>query len=176
MAGIGNFELIPPDRWLFASHGDVVEARRRAKEYFETHSTYEGAEYQIEEFVRQWALARLLEVYRYPAEWIGERIVIEEPVKMGSTQKEADISIKNANRRTFLYIEAKKRGISNDEFVDAERQLETYLAATHTATIGMVVDGERAKTLRKKTDPNYFEYIPDLPSYGLKFCNLACLS
>ena len=171
MAIIGSFELISPDNWLFATNGDVAEAARRAREYLRTHGSYEGAECQIEEFVRQWALARLLEVYRYPADWIGERIVIEEPVKMGSTHKEADISIKNANRRTFLYIEAKKRGISDDEFMDAERQLETYLAATHTATIGMVVDGDRAKTLRKKTDPNYFEYIPDLPSYGLEIKN-----
>ena len=168
MAAIGSFVLISPESWLFATHGDVVEAKRRADEYFRTHGTYDGAEHQIEEFVRQWALVSLLEIYKYPASWIGERIVIEEPVKMGSTQKEADISIKNANRRTFLYIEAKKRGIPGDEFTEAERQLETYLASTHTATIGMVVDGDRVRTLRKKIDPNDFEYIPDLPSYGLE--------
>ena len=90
---------------------------------------------------------------------------------MGSTHKEADISIKNANRRTFLYIEAKKRGISEDDFNDAERQLETYLASTHTATIGMVVDGDRVRTLEKKTDPNEFRYISDLPPYGLEIRN-----
>ena len=48
---------------------------------------YEGAEKSIEEFVRQWALRQLLTAYKYPTEWIGERIVIEEPVKMGSTEK-----------------------------------------------------------------------------------------
>ena len=111
MAAIGSFALISPENWLFATHGDVVEAKRRADEYYRQYGTYYGAEYQIEEFIRQWALAKLLEIYRYPVNWIGERIVIEEPVKMGSTQKEADISIKNANRRTFLYIEAKRRGI-----------------------------------------------------------------
>lgn len=168
MAAIGNFVVIPPERWLFATHGDVVEAKRRAEEYFKTHGTFDGAEYQIEEFVRQWALAQLLNAYKYPLDWIGERIIIEEPVKMGSTEKEADISIKNINGRTFLYIEAKKRGIQTDVFNEAERQLETYLASTHTATIGMVVDGDRVKTLRKKIDPNDFEYIPDLPSYGLE--------
>ena len=167
MSVIGSFSLIPPDQWLFATHGDVVEAKRRANEYKNQHGTYEGAEYQIEEFVRQWALGQLLSVYKYPKDWIGERIIIEEPVKMGSSEKAADISIKNSNRRTFLYVEAKKRGIHSDYFVEAERQLETYLASTHTATIGLVTDGDRVKTLRKKIDPNDFEYIPDLPSFGL---------
>lgn len=167
MSALGGFYLIEPDNWAFPTHGDVAEGKRRAKAYFDSHGSYDGAEFQIEEFVRQWALAQLLTVYKYPKEWLGERIIIEEPVKMGSTEKEADISIKNVNRRTFLYIETKKRGVSDDEFKEAERQLETYLASTHTATIGLVTDGDRIKTLRKKIDPNDFEYIPDLPGYGL---------
>jgi type I restriction enzyme M protein len=81
---------------------------------------------------------------------------------MGSTEKEADISLKNATRRTFIYVEVKKRGISEDEFSEAERQLETYLSSTHTATIGMVTDGNRVRCIRKKIDPNDFEYIPDI--------------
>ena len=87
---------------------------------------------------------------------------------MGSTEKAADISIKNANQRTFLYIETKKRGIPEESFNEAQRQLETYLASTHTATIGMLTDGDRVRTLRKKIDPNDFEYIPDLPAFGLE--------
>jgi type I restriction enzyme M protein len=165
---IDDFVSIPPDEWLFASHGDVMEAKRRAEEWFKVKGTLNGAEYVIEEFVRQWALRRLLDAYKYPRDWLGERIIIEEPVKMGSTEKQSDISIKNANRRTFLYVETKKRGINDDEFKEAERQLETYLASTHTATIGMITDGDRVRTLRKKIDPNDFEYIPDLPSYGLE--------
>jgi len=31
----------------------------------------------------------------------------------------------------------------------------------------MITDGDRVKTLRKKIDPNDFEYIPDLPAFGL---------
>ena len=165
---IGIFELIDPKDWMYKTHGDVQEAIRRAEEWHNEKGTYEGAEYYIEEFVRQWALKKLLDEYKYPSEWIGERIIIEEPVKMGSTKKESDISIKNSNRRTFLYVETKKRGINNDEFDEAERQLETYLSSTHTATIGMVTDGDTVKTVRKKIDPNDFEYIPDLPSYGIK--------
>lgn len=168
MAALGNFFLIKPDEWLYQSHGDVVDGKRRAKEYFDHHGSYKGAELSIEEFVRQWVLFQLFEVYKYPKDWLGERIIIEEPVKMGSSEKEADISIKNTNRRTFLYIETKKRGISEEEFKNAERQLESYLSSTHTATIGLVTDGDRVKTLRKKIDPNDFEYIADLPAYGLE--------
>lgn len=168
MAAVGNFFLIPPEAWLFPTHGDVVEAKRRAEDYRQQTGSYDGAEFVIEEFVRQWVLAQLLKAYKYPSEWLGERIIIEEPVKMGSSEKEADVSIKNANRRTFLYVETKKRGVSDEEFGEAERQLESYLASTHTATIGMVTDGDRIKTVRKKIDPNDFEYIPDLPAYGLE--------
>jgi type I restriction enzyme M protein len=168
MAAIGEFELVPPDQWLFPGHATVLDARRQAEAWFQAHATYEGAERSIEEFVRQWALRRLLDAYRYPAEWIGERIVIGEPVRMGSTEKEADISIRNSSRRTFLYVETKKRGVTHDEFKEAERQLETYLASTPTATIGLITDGDRVRTLRKKIDPGGFELIADLPSYGLE--------
>lgn len=163
MSRIGSFFTVPPNEWLFATHGDVMEAKRRATEWHTAHGTFTGAERVIEEFVRQWALRQLLAVYGYPKEWIGERIIIEEPVKMGSGEKEADISLRNANRRTFLYVEVKASGVSEQEFRDAERQLESYLASTHTATIGMVTDGTRVRCVRKKVDPNDFEYIPDIP-------------
>ena len=87
---------------------------------------------------------------------------------MGSTEKQADISIRNGNRRTFLYVEVKKRNVTKDEFLEAERQLESYLASTHTATIGLVTDGDRVKAIRKKIDPNDFDYISDLPAYGME--------
>lgn len=168
MAAIGDFFLIPPADWLCATHGDVLAATRRAEEWFRAKGSYEGAERVIEEFVRQWALRRLIDAYKYPLEWLGERLVIEDPVKMGSTEKEVDIAIKNISRRAFLYVETKKRGISNEEFKEAERQLETYLASTYTATIGMVTDGDRVRTIRKKIDPSEFDYIADLPAFGLE--------
>lgn len=164
---LGDFELIAPENWLFSTHGDVADGKRRAEQWLSEKGSYEGAERAIEEFVRQWALHRLIAGYQYPREWLGERIIIEEPVKMGSSEKEADISIRNTNRRTFLYVETKKRGVRDDEFSEAERQLESYLASTHTATIGLITDGDRTKILRKKIDPNDFEYIADLPSYGM---------
>ena len=54
MALIGTYYLVEPDKWLMATHGDVREAKRRADQWFEAKGTYEGAEQEIEEFVRQW--------------------------------------------------------------------------------------------------------------------------
>ena len=166
MAIIGTYYTIEPKDWLFPTHGDVVEAKRRAQAWFEVHGTYNGAEQEIEEFVRQWALKQLIDVYNYPKEWLGEKLQIEEPVKMGSTEKEADIAIKNDNHRVFLYVETKKGNITPIEFEEAQKQLETYLAATHTATIGMVTNGTIVRCIRKKIDPNDFDFIADLPSYS----------
>lgn len=168
MAAVGSFFLVSPEAWLFPTHGDVAEAKRRADEYQRQKGSHEGAEFVIEEFVRQWVLSQLLNAYRYPAEWLGERILIQEPVEIGASEKEADVVIKNSSRRTFLYVETRKRGVSEEEFSEAERQLESYLASTHTATIGMLTDGDRIRTVRKKADPDDFEYIADLPAYGLE--------
>lgn len=176
MSRMGDFFIVEPANWLFATHKDVLAARARAEAYFAEHRTYEGAERSIEEFVRQWALVRLLDGYGYPKEWLGERLVIEEPVRMGSSSKEADISLRNVGRRPFLYVETVVRGCSNAEFSEKEEQLESYLSATHTATIGLVTDGDRTPALRKKIDPNDFDYIPDIPPYGTAIAARARLA
>ena len=165
MSKLGEFFIISPSNWRCQSHGDVSAGAKRAEDWFQKNGTYEGAEEVIEEFVRQWALHQLINEYSYPEEWLGERLTIEEPVKMGSSEKQADIAIKNTNRRPFLYVETKKKNVSNQEFQEAERQLETYLASTHTATIGLVTDGKETRCVRKKIDPNDFEYIADIPSF-----------
>ena len=166
MTSAPSFTIIEPGDWHFSNNGDVAYAARRASEYLERNGSLISSEYHIEEFVRQWALKFLIDNYGYPKEWIGERISIEFPVKIGSSSTEVDIAIRNTNRRPYLYVECKKRGISQEEFDEAEGQLQSYLAATHTATIGMVTDGQRVKVLRKKIDPNDFEYIPDFPKYN----------
>ncbi|MBN3890295.1 MAG: hypothetical protein HWQ43_14385 [Nostoc sp. JL31] len=63
MSALGNFFLIDPKQWMFSTHGDVVEGKRRAQEWFGRYGTYEGAELYIEEFVRQWALFQLLNAF-----------------------------------------------------------------------------------------------------------------
>ncbi len=93
-----EFYRIPPSEWLFQDNPDVLAARKRA----EVDLT--ATEETIEEYVRQWVLLEIIETYNYPKEWIGERIVIEETVRMGSTEKQADISIKNLGHKTYLFI------------------------------------------------------------------------
>jgi type I restriction enzyme M protein len=166
---ITPFYRINPLDWLLTTNKDVATAQRRAIE-----NPHLG-EREIEEYVRQWVLRELITTYNYPKEWLGERIIVEETVQMATMEKQADISIKNDRGRTFLYIETKVSGISASEFEKAERQLEGYLSATHTATVGMVTDGmpHHMKVIQKKIDPNDFDYIPDIPEYKGGAANLG---
>ena len=156
------FYRIEPNQWLLTSNGDVAAAQTRAL------ADPDRNENTIEEYVRQWVLRELIESYGYPAEWLGERIEIEEAVQVATAEKEADISIKNDRGRTYLYVETKNASVSKTDFDKAERQLETYLSSTHTATIGMVTSSKETKVIRKKVNPNDFDYIPDIPEYGSK--------
>lgn len=151
------YRKIPPDEWLLTNNSDIAFAQSKAL------ANPQMDEFDIEEYVRQWALYELVETYNYPKEWLGERIAVEQPVPVATTDKEADIALKNEGGRPYVFIETKKAGLNDSTFERAERQLETYLSATHTATVGMLTDGYRIKIIRKKIDPNEFEYIPDIP-------------
>ncbi|GER24019.1 hypothetical protein NCCP1664_25140 [Zafaria cholistanensis] len=151
---------IEPAQWMFRDHPDVIEATRRAL------ANPLADERTIEEYVRQWMLRELVETYNYPKEWLGERIIIEEAVKMGVGSKQADISIKNSGHKTYLYIETANASVKGREFDEKQGQLESYLAATHTATIGLVTNGLDTRVLEKKIDPNDFNLIPDIPGFG----------
>ena len=158
---IRPFYRISPENWVLTTNSDVAAAQKRAMK------NPQLGEQNIEEYVRQWVLQELLKTYGYPEEWFGERIMVEETVQMATMKKQADISIKNERGKTYLFVETKSLGVSDTEFLSAERQLEGYLSATHTATIGVVTDGSpaRTKVKLKKIDPNEFDYIPDIPSY-----------
>jgi len=151
---------IPPKEWLCTSNGDVAAAKRKAV------AEKNKDERQIEEYVRQWVLSELCDSYNYPSDWLGEKIIVEEVVQVASSEKESDISIKNDRGRTYIYIETKNASTSDADFDKAERQLETYLSSTHTATIGLVTNGVTTRVIRKKVNPNDFEYISDIPEYG----------
>lgn len=155
------FYRIAPQNWLLTANSDVAAAQTKAT------SEPSKNEYQIEEYVRQWVLQQLVETYNYPKEWLGERIIVEETVPVATADKQADVSLKNDRGRTYVFIETKAASISGPDFVRAERQLETYLSATHTATIGLLTNGLTTKVIRKKVNPNDFEYIADIPEYGM---------
>lgn len=103
-----------------------------------------------EEFVRQWIIAELIETYNYPKDWLSERIFIEDQIRMGSSTKEVDISLKNSNFKPFLLIETKKRSATIKEFETDIGQLHSYLAATHTASIGVITNGKKTLVFEKK--------------------------
>jgi type I restriction enzyme M protein len=151
---------IDPLEWLLTSNADVSAAQRRAV----AHPNL--GEIEIEEYVRQWLLRELIASYSYPAEWLGERIIVEETVPVATADKESDVSIKNDRGRTFIFLETKNAGCAEAEMQRAERQLETYLSATHTATVGLLTNGTVTRVIRKKVNPNDFEYIADIPHYG----------
>jgi type I restriction enzyme M protein len=155
------FYKIDTKDWLLTNNGDVASAQKRARE------NPEKTEFEIEEYVRQWVISELIKSYKYPKSWLGEKIIVEEIVQVASTEKESDISIKNDRGRTYIFIETKASSVTGGEFEKAERQLETYLSATHTATIGLLTNGLTTKIIRKKVNPNDFEYIADIPEHGL---------
>ena len=156
---IRPYYRIGPNGWLFTENADVLNAQRRAINHPEMD------EKQIEEYVRQWVIKELITTYGYPQEWIGRRIVIEESVQIGSTEKRADIGIKNNGNKNFLLIETKARDLPNADYIRAEKQLQSYLAATIGASYGMLTDGNvmRTKVLVKKKDPNQFDYTDYIP-------------
>jgi type I restriction enzyme M protein len=156
-----SFYRIDPKYRLLTANSDIAAAQAKAI------SEPSKNEHQIEEYVRQWVLQQLIETYKYPKEWLGERIIVEETVPVATADKQADISLKNDRGRTYVFIETKAASISGTDFVRAERQLETYLSATHTATIGLLTNGLTTKVIRKKVNPNDFEYIADIPEYGM---------
>ncbi|HEY9822581.1 MAG TPA: GUN4 domain-containing protein [Candidatus Sericytochromatia bacterium] len=164
MPRLGTFFLIEPQNWLFKSHPDVKKARTQANHYKIANNTLNGAEYQIKEFIRQWVIRQLIDLYHYPIQWIEEQINIEYPVQVGFKKGKVDISIINDLQQQLIYIETKRRGISDREFKSTEEQLKSYLSATKLAKIGIVTDGERTVCISKYL--NDFKNIPDIPLCG----------
>jgi N-6 DNA methylase/type I restriction and modification enzyme subunit R-like protein len=154
------FYRVDPKDWMFTENPDVRSAQGKAL------ADPSLTEYEIEEYVRQWILRELVDTYHYPADWMGERIVVEETVQMATMVKQADISIKNERGKTFLYVETKNASVDGAALARAERQLEGYLSSTHTATIGMITNARTTKCVVKKVEPNDFVSIPDIPEYN----------
>lgn len=153
-----NFYVIEPNKWMFKDHPDV---KAQLNKYKKNSRIDEN-----EEFVRQWIIAELINTYNYPEDWLSERIYIEDQIRMGSSTKEVDISLKNSNFKPFLLIETKKRSSNIREFENDIGQLHSYLAATHTASIGVITNGKKTLVFEKKIDPNEFNQLPDFPKYN----------
>jgi type I restriction enzyme M protein len=160
MARMRPYYRVDPREWLLTTNGKVAAYQQRAL------AEPDKDEYSIEEYVRQWVLRELLDTYNYSREWLGERIIVEEVVPVATTDKDSDVSIKNDRGRTYIFMETKCASVVGADFERAERQLETYLSATHTATIGLLTNGLTTRVIRKKVNPNDFDYVADIPEYG----------
>ena len=151
MSRLGDFFLIRPAAWRSLAHPEVSDAARRAARGGDD----DDAPPSIAEFVRQWALRRLVDAYGYPDAWLAERLTIDGPLA----------ALTNASGRPFLLLEACPLGAAQGALDDAERRLHAALASTPSATLGLVTDGRRTRILRRRIGPDDFEYIPDLPAF-----------
>jgi len=163
MPRISSFNLIPPSNWLFQDIGIVAGKAIIAKKYKEVNKSLKNAERQIEEFIRQWMIQQLIFAYGYPKDWIGELIVIEERVHIGSGRYRADIAVKNRSGDPIVLIETKSASCTATDLLHAEQQLKSYLSATHSALFGVVTNGHKTIFIKKRSNPNTFERISDLP-------------
>lgn len=166
MSRLPAFTIIPPSKWLFQDLGLIGGKAIIANEYKKINKSFKNAEYKIEEFIRQWIIQQLVETYNYPETWMGDLIVVEEPVHIGSNRCRVDVAIINRNGEPIVLIETKSASCSGSELRHAEQQLKSYLSATHTAIYGVLTTGINTTFLKKKINPNTFEVISDLPTFS----------
>ncbi|MBL4911179.1 MAG: N-6 DNA methylase [Alteromonadaceae bacterium] len=107
-----------------------------------------------EEIVRQLFLITLHKDYNYPY----SRMQVEYGVHFGREVKRADIVIMDSIQPTvpYIVIEVKK-----PKEKDGKEQLKSYCNASG-ATMAIWSNGEITNYFHRK-NPNYFEYIPDIP-------------
>jgi type I restriction enzyme M protein len=116
-----------------------------------------------EEAVRQLYLTVLIEELGYPV----SRIELEYGVVFGREKKRADICIFDKDKTTtpYILVELKKPKLK-----DGKEQLKSYCNATG-APMGVWSNGEQISFYHRK-DPNYFEYIPSIPSAREKLSDI----
>jgi len=116
-----------------------------------------------EELIRQLFIYKLSQQYKYPL----ERIQCEHPVSFGREKKRADIVVfdKHDTTAPYIIVELKKPKLK-----DGKEQLRSYCNATG-APIGVWTNGEKISFYYRK-DPNYFEDIPNIPTYHEKLSDI----
>ena len=159
---LGAFFLVPPRRWRFLESRHVRRDAERVRDFARSAGTWDGAELHVEELVRQWALRRLVDVLHLPAEWVGSRILIEEPIRFGASYRGAvDISIKRQDRRSVAFVETKARGkLRGRGRQQAIEQLESYMSAAHWAEYGIATDGDTTVFVRRHDSPRDIVEVP----------------
>jgi hypothetical protein len=110
-----------------------------------------------EEHVRQWFASWLMT----HAGYLASDMRLGFYIKVFSKRPQADIVIfrrsfrgheRYARPNIFMIVECKEYDVSDSRFLEAEEQLEGYLAAVLRAEYGIVTDGTRIKVIRKGYD------------------------
>ncbi|MGI5172431.1 N-6 DNA methylase [Treponema sp. OMZ 840] len=116
-----------------------------------------------EELVRQLYIYKLIHIYSYPK----DKMELEYNVSFGREKKRADIVIfdKNAVTTPYIIVELKKPKLK-----DGKEQLKSYCNATG-APIGVWTNGGQISFYHRK-DPNFFEDIPNIPTFNEKLSDI----
>lgn len=116
-----------------------------------------------EELVRQLYINKLINEYNYPK----EKMELEYSVSFGREKKRADVVIfdKRATTSPYIIVELKKPKLK-----DGKEQLKSYCNATG-APIGVWTNGGQISFYHRK-DPNFFEDLPNIPTYDEKLSDI----
>ena len=116
-----------------------------------------------EELVRQLYIFKLTNTYGYPK----DKMELEYSVSFGREKKRADIVIFDKVETTVPYIIVE---LKKPKLKDGKEQLKSYCNATG-APIGVWTNGGQISFYHRK-DPNFFEDLPNIPSYTEKLSDI----
>lgn len=116
-----------------------------------------------EELVRQLYIYKLINTYGYPK----DKMELEYSVSFGREKKRADIVIFDKAETTVPYIIVE---LKKPKLKDGKEQLKSYCNATG-APIGVWTNGGQISFYHRK-DPNFFEDIPNIPTFNEKLSDI----
>ncbi len=116
-----------------------------------------------EELVRQLYIYKLLNTYKYPSHLMA----VEHGVSFGRETKRADIVVFDKNNKTSPYIIVE---LKQPKLKEGKEQLKSYCNATG-APIGVWTNGGQISFYHRK-DPNFFEDIPNIPTFNEKLSDI----
>jgi type I restriction enzyme M protein len=140
-----SFYSVQPDDWLLVSPSGL----RRQK--------------LAKENIRQWILRELLTTYRYPKEWLTNRIKLLQGDKASGGL--FGLSFLTSNDQEFLVVSVADLGHGEE----AEKSLKTFLLTQHYAGFGICTDGSEIGTrfIRRRFDSEACDYIHDCEPYSV---------
>lgn len=161
-----NYKLDQFDDFSIKAVGELISqksVRGKIADYVTCQVRNRDIKLTPEELVRQLFIHKLSQYYKYPL----DRIQCEYPVSFGRERKRADIVVFNKGEATapYIIVELKKPKLK-----DGKEQLRSYCNATG-APIGVWTNGEKISYYYRK-DPNYFEDLPDIPTYLEKLSDI----